>query len=345
MSSSNYSAPEYTPTPEVVATHNMYHVDPYTFQQVDNTFDPFNMTYLYSVVTVPAIILVIGLLMILLLFIISNCFTPSTCFWKYCWYYICCCFCCPPKEKPVDVAKLEQKKEEWLKRSGRAVKACYSIIFTIVAAACFLWMGNADLTKGMYDAMDAVSFLKETITNLFGYVNGNDSVISHTKELTIVINGLSCLDNPIYAQFRNDLQDTVDSVTNSANVMIDAGQTIDALAEPINTGLGSLNDQIEAQIPVKDMYVQYVFIGLMALALLNFFTVWRKNPYISFVVSIINYVLMIILLLICSVSMIVVMLLADFCFDPAAALTSIAGSAADTVRYFTTCSGPDKFGD
>ena len=118
---STYIAPEYKPTAEVRATHSVLHIDPFSMKIVDNTFDPLtaenapNRAYLYSIVTIPAFILGVGLLAIALLFIISNCCAPKTCFWTNCWYYIFCCSCCPAKEREmtdIDIGKGIGKRRE-----------------------------------------------------------------------------------------------------------------------------------------------------------------------------------------------------------------------------------------
>lgn len=341
---SDYTAPKYEPSIHVKATHGIYHVNPMTGQIVDGSF-PSSVDlatardYVMSVATIPVAILIIGIIAILMLFLISNCCAPGTIFWKYIWYYVCCCFCCPPKPKQ-DV-DLEKKKNAWYDAQKKAVRWCFSVLTLLSSCAGFVWYGDADITKGMDGINKAIGLLRGTIENIFGSINnmftGADNVSAAFKP-----NG-ACT----YSYLESD--PTWGGITNSITGAIDnlngAGDQIDKLSLPIFDGLDMLRNNIDTAKPQKDNIVLWVFLGCLGLVFLNFLTIWRKNAYISFGVSIINYVLMIVLLLVCSVVMIVVMIIADFCMDPTGAILAVAGGAADTVRYYTTCVGTNKFGE
>ncbi len=326
---------DYKPTPEVQATHALLHIDPYTFSIVSADFDPMNRDYLQSLITLPVILFALGILAVLFLLIISNCFTPNSCFWKYCWYYICCCFCCPKKPKVRTPEEIEEKKRAWEAKKAKTVKYCYSAIGLIFSANLFLWMGNADMTT----AFDTISSGIDDMVSLLGTILG--AVYSNSDSIN---NGATNLKNYLQsADCTSNLQPSdLNSMTSFADSIASAAQSIYDLANPFVATMDSFGNQVDAQRPQKDKWVLIVFLCLLGICLGNAATVYCKSKVWSFLMSIISYVLIVLLLIVCTVSMVIVMGLSDFCIDPSgniAGLFSEGSSMVNTVTYYTECKG------
>jgi len=324
---------EYEPSPDVVAAHSILHIDPLTMQPIENpqwmggvNGDP--LSYVASLVGIPAVLCALGLLSVILHFVITKII------------FICCCKVSAVAPSP-NVEALKKKKNLWK-------YICFGTIFVIFITDCFIWLGNGSLSQSMDD-------ISQSAVEMGQIFQGPMRAVARTGKgagkLGVSLE-LNCMWHP-------DLEGDILELSEQAKSVEASSETIQDMSDTIDIAINNFKTMIDSQKSSKDLVVGAVFAVFLILCMLNTFCVLFKKSclclsgslqkFCSFMLSyftdFLNYLIIIVLVLICSALMILVMFFGDFCIDPLGSIKSfLPTNTGDTLSYFAECKGRDPMG-
>eukprot|EP01038_Epipyxis_sp_PR26KG_P007292 gene7292-9934_t len=298
----------YSPSSEVRTCHSIPHLNGQLQKQSPTFQSDFDLSttsgYFASLITLPAIILAVGLFSILLFLLIV---------WSR------CCFTCS-KCSPMSLEDARQKTIEDFQAWVRSVNyhrrkiLCFFVVFLLayVFATNTIYFGNRELTRGVRKVADSISDLTYIIDNLIttSYQLKSDSV-----SLQSVIKNGNCLSTASNTLI-GYLDDTITAVES-------VNSTLSDIPNKLNDKRSSF---LHFGIFVRELVVYIFYAILMALAILYAFAACLR---------IFCCILMVGVMLMADVCMAPTQNLVDL-------LPS--GNIQDTLSYYSTCTGSNPIG-
>lgn len=285
----------------------------------------FPSEYLNGVVTLPVILMVVGVLSI---FIFQICIMCRCCFK---------CFKCAPKED--DIAT---DPESVIKSRNRVFYFFWFFMLLMLVADHFLYFGDADINTGRDNVIKSLKLLKGIFTSIKSSV---DNLVANNAELKIATASLKG------AKGGNCNSDAganaaLTSMDNATAAMLTAFTGLQTLVSKLPDMIQTFIDSVTTFGADYKNYAMYALYGLvLSINLIFMGGSCLASKCIMWIGLLVGEFTCIISTLVCGVVMIVVTVYGDFCMNPGVNMQGIVGpgSASDMLGYFSTCVGTDPF--
>jgi len=345
---SSYIAPEYVPTAAVMQIHSLPRFDATTLAQsthvnfaltnIDEMSDVNAFTsgdgtatskYLTGVATLPLAMIVVGILSVIIMQIVM-------------FLRICCpCFFGrAPKEDD-----LVNKPELIIKRRNHAVFGFWLFMFAMVLTAHLLYFPAGDLDTGVESVTGVLDELKIIFGSAAASLRGNILQVEWVTgkplyDLAQYLIGENCGTNAV--DFAQNLEDTCEATTLQFT-------TFAELLEGVEGSITGMKDSVTLfGGDYKDLGLYGMYGFILSIVIVFGLGCVFSSKFIMFVGMLIGEVVCIVFTLYCSVTMIIVILYADFCTNPADNMMKLLNGmdmefGESTVGFFATCEGDDPF--
>jgi hypothetical protein len=273
-----------------------------------------NSGYFPSLLTVPAILLALGVITL----IITNVL----------FFLRCCCRClsCGPTEEMVETDPLKVvKKRKFL---------WYSFlfwVFIVVLADHAIFFGNADFDKAIDNGASSFGKLK----NMFAGIVNNTNVLS--TDLDVYNKNVA---------FSGTCASSLQSAANAAKSPLSTVQNlVKGLPDQLGTLQGALGNDAKSY-KNNIFYILYAVVIVMAIAypLVAWFL---RSKCIFFIMMLVSEIVIFVYTFLCAFVMFFVMIMGDFCMNPSnnlvQAIPNGLGSSKQMLTYYITCSGTSPF--
>lgn len=283
----------------------------------------FPSEYLNGVVTLPVILMVVGVLSI---FIFQICIMCRCCFK---------CFKCAPKED--DIAT---DPESVIKSRNRVFYFFWFFMLLMLVADHFLYFGDADINTGRDNVVKSLKLLKGIFTSIKSSV---DNLVAKNKELVIATTSLK---NGTCGTNSNSFDSAFDTMIAATNTMLTAFTGLQTLVSKLPDMIQTFIDSVTTFGADYKNYAMYALYGLvLSINLIFMGGSCLASKCIMWIGLLVGEFTCIISTLVCGVVMIVVTVYGDFCMNPGVNMQGIVGpgSASDMLGYFSTCVGTDPF--
>eukprot|EP01038_Epipyxis_sp_PR26KG_P005767 gene5767-7963_t len=320
----------YTPISIVRNTHKIVHLDD-NLCQVSNNFgitynSQFN-SYTESLLPIPLLCFVIGMISVLL--------------WQM-------SFCCPcyyhsnrhTLTEPMllgDIPSTSEKKTRSSLSLPMNIKishlylAFYFFALIVIVSDQFLFMGNNFLTSGANNANDGLNYVGTTFDTLT--YNGN-KLLNEGNSIQYDLGNAS-----LTCQYTSDLSSYFSSFDSYMNDYL-------TFVSPIPNKVQNFQDLIKKwAVAYKNKSVWAMYSITLISLIIYFLSIFFGSKHGLRCGIIISDIIVLILFIFCTIEMILLMGLADFCIEPTAYVVPLLppGTITNITNYYISCEGLNPF--
>jgi len=210
------------------------------------------------------------------------------------------------------------------------------LVFVVIADGC-VFIGSNELTKAMSSLVDAVHIVIAIFTDV---VAATVQMLADIKAISLDLVTAPC--NPFVPQ------SALDSITDYLNVLTLASNDIKSFASPIIDSLESFIHYVQGTLlPTKDFFIYCFFAGLAFIALVFGLGEYFQSRLLMRFSLLLSAAIVLGLTCVCTLAMVLVMVLGDFCVNPALNILSLIDNKSSLLyrelSYFITCQGKNPF--
>eukprot|EP01035_Chromulina_nebulosa_P038941 gene38941-52586_t len=203
----------------------------------------------------------------------------------------------------------------------------------LFSAACidtFLFYGNSKATNAFLDIANAISILIDWLNSFTPPVR---DILQRIISITRVVLSSSCAD------YSSSL------ITNNLSYINSAANSMQSFVDKIIEPLKNIEDSIRGiGVDKKDLVIGLLFGIIMFTIILQSVALFVRSEFLFRVTAGVIFLAILPLFIAGSLTMIVIMLLADLCIDPNGNLNKLfSGDIATAISYYATCAGSNPF--